>query len=172
VEVKLAHLKLRQKLLILLFSVGGVGLAAFVLVLALADYQLSERFIPENRTLRDVESRSALLIQNYYRFMLTPEIIDASVLDGELVLIRKSLDTYRQLVASHKQKQQLAVSIAASIDGLEQAGKEMILARRSFIGIFMQQQNLEADINRVFEQYRLAVSTDIGQAIENQDWIS
>jgi signal transduction histidine kinase len=169
-EMSLARLKLRQKLLVLLFIAGGIGLVAFALVQVITDHQLSVKFIPENRSLRDVQSRAALLIHDYYRFMLSPDIITVSQLDGELVLIRQSLASYTQLIAGQPIKEQLAESIGNSINGLEQAGREMIAASRSFIEIFAQQEQLEEDIDRVFEQYQSAVSIDIGNSIENQDW--
>ena len=166
----MAQLKLRQKLLFLIVGVGGIGLAAFALVLMLADQRLFERFVPENRTLRDVESRSALLIQNYYRFMLTPEIISQDELDSSLVLIRQSLDQYRQLVSGQAQKEQFSTAILKSLDGLELAGREMVVARGSFEQIFAQQEGLEVEINMVFKQYLDEVSVDIGHSIEHENW--
>ena len=118
--MNLSRLKLRQKLLILLFSVGGIGLASYILVIAISYNQLSAKFIPENRALHEVESRSALLLQNYFRFMLTPDIIDAYGFDDELILIRKNLATNTRLIKGHAQKEQFAIDIADSIDGLEQ----------------------------------------------------
>jgi len=168
--MSLARLKLRQKLLLMLFCAGTIGLTAFSLVLVITDHQLSVKLIPENRALRDVESRSALLIQDYYRFMLSPDIITVSQLEGELVLIRQGLTRYAQLIAGQPVKEQLADSIGNSIDGLEQAGLEMIAARRSFIEIFAQQEQLEKDIDLVFEQYQSTVSIDIGNSIKNQEW--
>ncbi len=128
----LPQLKLRQQLLVLLFSVGSIGLLAFVLVIMLADQHLFEEFLPENRSLRDVESRSALLLQNYFRFMLTPELISVDELEGSIVLIRKSLGEYRQLVAGQKPKEQLVASISESIDRLEKSGQELIVAREKY----------------------------------------
>lgn len=166
----MAQLKLRQKLLALIVVVGGIGLTAFVLMLVLAEQHLFERFVPENRALRDVESRSALLIQNYYRFMLTPEIISQDELDSSLVLIRQGLDQYRQLVSGQKQKEEFSASILKSLDGLELAGREMVVARESFEQIFARQEGLELEIDLVFKQYLEEVSVDIGHSIEDENW--
>ena len=168
--MNLSQLKLRQKLLILLIGVGGIGLLSYILVLAYSYYQLSAKFIPENRALREVESRSAVLIQNYFRFMLTPDMVSVDGFGGELILIRQNLDTYRRLVAGQTQKEQLATNIDESIKGLEQAGGEMISARLDTAHTLARQEQLENDINKVFGQYRSAVSDDIGNSIENQNW--
>lgn len=166
----LSRLKLRQQLLVLLFSIGGVGLAAFVLVLSLADRQLFEEVVPENRALRDVESRSALLLQNYFRFMLTPDLITVDELDGSVVLIRQSLGDYGARVIDQPAKQQLVKAIGESLDRLEQSGRELIVARQKFIRIEEKQENLETDISQAFLRYEQAVSLDIGSAIESGDW--
>lgn len=86
--MNLSRLKLRQKLLIMLISVGGIGLLSYILVLAYSYYQLSAKFIPENRALREVESRSALLLQNYFRFALTPDLVSVDGFGAEIILIR------------------------------------------------------------------------------------
>jgi signal transduction histidine kinase len=168
--MNIAQLKLRQKMLLLIVGVGGIGLTAFVLVLALADQHLFERFVPENRALRDVESRSALLIQNYYRFMLTPEIISQDELDSSLVLIRQSLDKYRQLVSGQVQKEEFSAAILESLNGLELAGRKMVVARESFEQVFARQEGLELEIDLVFKQYQKQVSVDIGHSIEHENW--
>ena len=168
--MNLSRLKLRQKLLILLFSVGGIGLSAYVLVIAIADQQLSDRFIPENRYLRDVESRSALLIQNYYRFMLVPELVNADSFQQDLNLIRQSLGAYTQLIKNQSEKQKLATDLSNSIDNLGQSGREMIVSRETFDRISSQQDQLENEIDQVFMHYRAAISDDIGSAIEKQNW--
>ena len=163
-------MKLRQQLLILLFSVGSVGLIAFVLVLTLADQQLFEEVVPENHSLRDVESRSALLLQNYFRFMLTPDLISVDELEASVILIRKSLGEYSDLVAGQQRKQQLVEYIGESIDRLEQSGKELIFARQRFKRIDQKRRILEVEIEAAFQQYEDEVSVDIGRAIEDQDW--
>lgn len=168
--MNLSRLKLRQKLLILLFSVGGIGLSAYVIVIAIADQHLSDRFIPENRYLRDVESRSALLIQNYYRFMLTPELVIADSFEQDLNLIRQSLGAYSQLINNQSEKQKLAADLNNSIDNLEQSGREMIASREAFNRISSQQDQLENEIDQVFMKYRAAISDDIRSAIEKQNW--
>lgn len=168
--MNLSRLKLRQKLLILLFSVGGIGLSAYVIVIAIADQQLSDEFIPENRYLRDVESRSALLIQNYYRFMLTPELVVADSFEQDINLIRQPLSAYSQLIKSQSEKQQLATDLKNSIDNLGQSGREMIASREAFDRISGQQDQLEIEIDQVFMQYRAAISNDIRSAIEKQNW--
>lgn len=170
--MNMAQLKLRQKLLVLIVAVGGIGLTAFGLVLVLAEQHLFERFVPESRALRDVESRSALLIQNYYRYMLTPEIISQDELDSSLVLIRQGLDRYRQLVSGQSQKEQFSASILKSLDGLELAGREMVVARESFEQVFTRQEGLEREIELVFRQYMEEVSGDIGHSIENENWLA
>ncbi len=166
----LSRLKLRQKLLILLFGVGGIGLASYMLVIAISYYQLSAKFIPENRALREVESRTGLLLQNYFRFMLTPELINVDGFDGELTLIRENLDTYARLTKGQAQKKALTTEIGESIRGLELAGKEMVSAREDLAQALTQQEQLERDIEEVFNQYRSAVSDDIGNSIESQNW--
>ncbi|MDH3857171.1 MAG: HAMP domain-containing histidine kinase, partial [Gammaproteobacteria bacterium] len=168
--MNLSRLKLRQKLLILLFSVGGIGLSAYVIVIAFADQQLSDKFIPENRYLRDVESRSTLLLQNHFRFMLTPDMVIADGFEQDLNLIRESLATYTHLTKAEPAKEELAAAIATTIDALETTGNEMIASRRDFTRIFTRQYQLENDIDQVFMQYRAAISVDIGIAIENQNW--
>lgn len=168
--MNLSQLKLRQKLLILLISVGGIGLLSYILVLAYSYYQLSAKFIPENRALREVESRSAALVQNYFRFMLTPEMVSVDGFGGELILIRENLDTYRRLIAGQMEKEQLAMEIGESIKGLELAGTEMISARQVTTRILARQEQLENEIDEVFKQYRSTVSDDIGKSIESQNW--
>ncbi len=166
----LPQLKLRQQLLVLLFSVGSIGLIAFVLVIMLADRHLFEEFVPENRSLRDVESRSALLLQNYFRFMLTPDLISVDELEGSIVLIRKSLDEYSELVVGQEPKEQLVVTIGNSIGELEKIGRYLIVARAKLTQIDSLQGRLEGDIQRVFQRYQDEVSLDIGAAIEDQAW--
>lgn len=168
--MNLSRLKLRQKLLILLIGVGGIGLLSYILVLAYSYYQLSAKFIPENRALREVESRSAALVQNYFRFMLTPEMVSVDGFGGELILIRENLDTYRRLIAGQMEKEQLAMEIGESIKGLELAGTEMISARQVTTRILARQEQLENEIDEVFKQYRSTVSDDIGKSIESQNW--
>ncbi len=165
-----SRLKLRHKLLILLFSVGGIGLVSYVLVIAISYYQLSAKFIPENRALREVESRTGLLLQNYFRFMLTPELIDVDGFDDELTLIRENLDTYARLTKGQAQKKALATEIGESILGLEMAGKDMVSAHEDLVQALTQQEQLEKDIEEVFNHYRVAVSDDIGNSIESQNW--
>ena len=168
--MNLSRLKLRQKLLILLFGVGGIGLTSYSLVLAYSYYQLSAKFIPENRALREVESRSALLLQNYFRFMLTPDLVDIDGFGGEIILIRQNLGIYRRLSEGESQKEQLATKINDSINGLERAGAEMISAGQDTAHTLARQEQLENDVNEVFSQYRSAVSNDIGKSIESQNW--
>lgn len=168
--MSIARLKLRQKLLLLLVTVGLVGISAFALIIALAVHQLFDRFVPENRALRDVEARSALLIQNYYRFMLTPDLIDTEILNADLVLIRRGLDNYRELVRRQQAKERLASSIGNAIDVLEQAGRNMVAARLRFKQIFSMERALVSEIDQAFERYQEQVSVDIGNSIARREW--
>lgn len=145
-------------------------MGAFALVIALADFRLFDRFVPENRALRDVEARSALLLQSYYRYMLTPSLVDTDVLDADLVLIRQSLERYRRVVAAQAQKQVLADGLASAIDTLESSGNEMILARRQFEQADSLLRQLESQLTRVFDHYRGKVSDDIAGAMRASDW--
>ena len=129
-----------------------------------------DEVVPENRGLRDVESRSGLLLQNYFRFMLTPDLISIDELDGSVVLIRQSLDQYGARVTGQPSKQQLVKAIGESIDRLEQSGRELIAARQRFNRIDEKQADLEADFEQAFHRYEEAVSLDIGRSIEARDW--
>lgn len=164
------RLKLRQKLLLLLVAVGLAGISALALVIAVADRQLVNKFLPENRALHDVESRSALLLQNYFRFMLTPDLINADGFDGSLVLIRSKLGEYSQLVAGHEAKEKLVISIGDAIDRLEQSGRKLIVARQRYTRINELEALLKTQIVQVFRRYESEVSIDIGRTIENRSW--
>ena len=148
------QLKLRQKLLLLLFTVGFTGMGAFALIIVLADFQVFDRFVPENRALRDVEARSALLVQSYYRYMLTPALINTEVLDADLVLIRQSLERYRDFIGVQPRKLAFADDIAGALETLERSGGEMIVARRRFEEAERLQRRLESEITRVFGRDR------------------
>ena len=52
--MKPAAMTLRQKLLALLLLVGWEGILALLVILLLADRQLFDQFLPENRTMRDI----------------------------------------------------------------------------------------------------------------------
>lgn len=159
----LPQLKLRQQLLVLLFSVGSIGLIAFVLVIMLADQHLFEEFVPENRSLRDVESRSALLLQNYFRFMLTPDLISVDELESSVILIRNSLGEYRELVAGQEPKEQLVASIGESIDRLEKSGQELIVAREGYT-----QEKAEFAMSKA-EQAGIDLNFVVGAAIAHSE---
>ena len=161
---------LRRRLLLLLVTVGGVGLGTFLLLLHYVDERLFHEYLPETRALREVESRAGQLLQNYFRFMLTPDLIDAEVLDDSVVLIRERLDAYRDLVAGDRSKEELAQSIDASIDELQQAGQNLVVARRQYDQIEVLQETLEDDIERGFARYREEVSRDIGKTVETREW--
>ena len=166
----LSQLKLRQKLLLLLLSVGGIGVGTMLLLLVLADHQVFDRYLPENRALRDIEARSRLLVQNYYRYMLTPEQITVDEVVNGTILIRQRIDEYRQLVDAQPQKLGLANAIADSTHRLEEAGQNLILARQRFEQADELQRDLEREVERVFARYKEAVSTDIRSSIANEDW--
>jgi len=127
--MKRAQPRLRNKLLALLLIVGGAAPALLLVILVAADRQLFDRFLPENRAMRDIEARSALLVQNYYRFMLTPDHISVDEMTSATGIILQQLAKYRQLVAGDEPRQQLADSISICVDRLDQAGQEPGLAR-------------------------------------------
>ncbi len=101
--------------------------------------------------------------------MLTPELISVDELESSVVLIRKSLGEFSELVAGQQRKQQRVKSIAESIDRLEQSGRELIVARQRFAGIDEKQAQLKIEIRQVFQRYEESVSLDIGRTIEARD---
>ncbi len=165
-----SRFNLHQKLLLLFAAIGFGGLLAFALVGYLVYHQLFNHFLPENRALRDLESRSASLVQTYYQIVFTPDLIPRDELAGPLALIRQSLARYRELVVGEADKQVLVDSISMSIDDLERAGLTLQIARQRFDQIHARQAQLLDEIDRVFEKYRAEVSADIGRSIDNQQW--
>ncbi len=165
-----AAMTLRQKLLALLLLVGGVGILALLLILVLADRQLFDQFLPENRTMRDIEARSRLLVQNYYRYMLTPDQISVDEVKSGTVLIQERLGEYRWLVAGKAQKLEIADSIGAALEQLELAGQDLIVSRLRFNQINELQRALEAEIDEVFWRYEQNLNADIKFAIETENW--
>lgn len=161
---------LRNKLLALLSIVGGIGLASLLLILATADRQLFDRFLPENRAMRDIEARSALLVQNYYRFMLTPELVTVDEMTGASQIIQQRLANFRRLVAGQGPRELLADSIRASIERLDEAGHDLILARLRFDQINELQADLEDEVNLVFARYKQSVDLDSRRALSAGDF--
>ena len=161
---------LRQKLLALLLLVGGAGILALLLILLLADRQLFDQFLPENRAMRDIESRAKLLVQNYYRYMLTPDLIGVDEVIDATVLIRQRLTDYRGLVAGQPQKEQIAAAIDASLGDLEIAGRDLISARLRFEQDGELQRNLESEIETAFARYEQNLDLDIRRSIASEDW--
>ncbi len=168
--MKSAAMTLRQKLLALLLLVGGAGILALLLILLLADRQLFDQFLPENRAMRDIESRAKLLVQNYYRYMLTPDLIGVDEVIDATVLIRQRLTDYRGLVAGQPQKEQIAAAIDASLGDLEIAGRDLISARLRFEQDGELQRNLESEIETAFARYEQNLDLDIRRSIASEDW--
>ncbi len=155
----------------MLFAGIGVGsLLAFALVSYLVYQRLFSHFLPENRALGELESRSAGLIQTYYQIVFTPDLIPDDELAGPLALIRQSLERYRELAHGEADKQALVDSMAMSIDDLERAGLALKIARQRFDQMHARQARLIDEIDRVFERYRAEVSADIGQSIGDEQW--
>lgn len=166
----LPAMRLRQKLLALLLFVGGVGITALALVLLLTDRQLFDHFLPENRALRDIDARSKLLVQNYYRYMLTPDLVSVDEVENTILLMRDRVDEYRRLVSGQPRKLEIVQPIADAIEALEGAGQDLIIARMRFNQINELQKILEEEIERVFTRYQREVSGDISRSIVSADW--
>ena len=152
--MRLGQLRLRQKLLLLLGTVGMVGMGAFALMIVYADHRVFDHFAAENRALRDVEARSSLLLQNYYRFMLTPDLIDTEIQDADLLLIHQSLERYRQLSGEQAQKQRMVASIDDALETLQQAGSNMVASRQDYVRTFARLENLEHRLDSLLRQHR------------------
>ena len=161
---------LHQKLSLLFAGLGVGSLFAFALVSYLVYQQLFTHYLPENRALRELESRSASLVQTYYQIIFTPDLIPEDELAAPLALIRQSLDRYRELAVGEPDKQLLVDSMSMTLDDLERAGLALKISRQRFDQIYLRQTQLLDEINRVFERYRAEVSADIGRSIGDQQW--
>lgn len=165
-----SKLQLRQKLPLLLTAVGSIGALVFVAVWWFANQQVFNQLLPASRALQDLESRSGQLLQDYYRYMLTPDIIDETGFDDSLLLLRQRLRGYQALIAGQTELEALTERIDYSIDILEQAGDDMLEARRINEQIFIRGEQIEDQIDAVFQRYQGEVSVSIGRAIEAQQW--